>query len=211
MVAALRYLTLLWPGMPWLWLRGSRAGLLLAIAFAVVLDTAILTTWIWSDLVDAGVPIGLWAAAAAVWIIAGVSALSAFPTPLQTRRNAANDGLFVEARDAYLARDWLKAETKLRSLLAVAPTDGEAQLLLATLLRRAGRLTEARTALEKLARSDSGAGWASAIARERARITAVAGRSAETKADPKTDAGPEPAILAIDRPTAEGEPDSVAA
>ena len=45
-MAALRYLTLLWPGMPWLWLRGSRAGLVLALAFAIVLDVAILTTWI---------------------------------------------------------------------------------------------------------------------------------------------------------------------
>jgi len=206
-VAALRYLTLLWPGMPWLWLRGSRAGLVLALAFAIVLDVAILTTWIWSDLVDAGVPIGLWAAAAAVWIIASVSALSAFPTPLRTRRNAATDGLFVEARDAYLARDWLKAETKLRALLVVAPTDGEAQLLLATLFRRAGRLTEARTALDKLARSDSGAAWATAINRERTRIAAGASRPA----DAKPDLGPQPAILALDRPTAEGEPDSLAA
>ena len=26
-----RYLTLLWPGLPWLWLRGSMAGLVLAL------------------------------------------------------------------------------------------------------------------------------------------------------------------------------------
>ena len=42
-----RYLTLVWPGLPWLWLRGSFAGLVLAIAFAVTVDVAILTTFIW--------------------------------------------------------------------------------------------------------------------------------------------------------------------
>ena len=31
-----RYLTLLWPGLPWLWLRGNRAGLVLACAFVLV-------------------------------------------------------------------------------------------------------------------------------------------------------------------------------
>jgi len=54
--------------------------------------------------------------------------------------------------------------------LVVRPTDGEAQLLLGTLLRRVGRLPEARTALEKLARSDAGAPWRSAISRELGRI-----------------------------------------
>ena len=51
-------------------------------------------------------------------------------------------------------------------MLALAPTDGEAQLLLATLLRRVGRTAEAKRALEQLSRSDSGAAWQAAIARE---------------------------------------------
>ena len=69
-----RYLTLLWPGMPWLWLRGSLAGLILALAFAVVLDAAVLSSWIWSEVVDLQVSLGLWTATAAVWILATVSA-----------------------------------------------------------------------------------------------------------------------------------------
>jgi len=85
----------------------------------------------------------------------------------------AADALFVKARDAYLARDWLAAETKLRTLLDLSPIDGEAQLLLATLLRRVGRLEEATTAFEALSRSDAGAPWLPAIARELERITAA--------------------------------------
>lgn len=161
-----RSLTIVWPGLPWLWLRGSVGGLILALAFAVLLDMAIVTTWIWSELVDLRISLGIWTAAIAVWIMATVSAASSFPAPISRNPDAAVDVLFVKARDAYLARDWLTAETRLKAVLALAPTDGEAQLLMATLLRRVGRTTEAKRALEQLSRSDSGAPWQAAIARE---------------------------------------------
>jgi cytochrome c-type biogenesis protein CcmH/NrfG len=90
--------------------------------------------------------------------------------------------LFVKARDAYLARDWLAAETKLRTLLDLSPTDGEAQLLLGTLWRRVGRLDEAAAALQTLSRSDTGGPWQTAIARELERI-ATARRPAEEATD----------------------------
>ena len=162
----LRSLTLLWPGLPWVWLRGSRAGLVLAVAFAICLDMAVVTTWVWTEFVDPRVTLGIWTAAAVIWLVATVSAVAAFPPPLTSRRDAATEQLFVAARDAYLARDWLTAETKLQTLLAISPTDGEAQLLFGTLLRRAGRLNEAKSALEKLARSDAGLPWRHAIGRE---------------------------------------------
>jgi len=168
----LRPLTLVWPGLPWLWLRGSVAGLVLAMAFAVVLDMAILSTWIWSEFLELPLVVGLWAATGLIWAIATVSAVTAFPTPLHAGHDPAADALFAAARDAYLGRDWLAAETKLRSLLTMRPTDGEAQLLLGTLLRRAGRRREARDALDKLSRSDSGAPWRSVIARELALLDA---------------------------------------
>ena len=173
-----RYLTLIWPGMPWLWLRGSFAGLVLALAFAVALDVAVFTTWIWSELVDVRLSLAVWTGTAVVWLIATVSALTGFPPPIPQGRDAATDALFVKARDAYLARDWLAAETKLRALLDLSPTDGEAQLLLATLLRRVGRLEEAAAAFETLSRSDAGAPWLPAIARELERIASARQTSA---------------------------------
>ena len=74
-----RYLTLLWPGLPWLWLRGSMAGLVLALAFAVVLDVALLLSCVWTALVEWEMVLGLWVATGAIWIVATGSALSAFP------------------------------------------------------------------------------------------------------------------------------------
>lgn len=168
-----RSLTLVWPGLPWLWLRGSLAGLALALAFAVAVDVAVFTTFIWTELVDTRTSLALWTATAAVWLVATASAVTGFPPPLPRGRDAATEAVFVKARDAYLGRDWLTAETRLRALLDMAPLDGEAQLLLGTLLRRVGRLDEAEEAVLKLSRSDAGAAWLAEIAGELARITAA--------------------------------------
>jgi tetratricopeptide (TPR) repeat protein len=197
-MAAFRYLTLVWPGLPWLWLRGSRLGLVLALAFAVTLDVAVLTTFIWPELTGLGFSIGLWTATAAVWLVSTASAVSSFPPPIPRVRAEAADGLFVQARDAYLARDWLAAESHLQRLLAIAPTDGEAQLLWATLLRRVGRTAEAREALAKLSRSDSGGRWRAAIDREITVLDAATGPDAAAE-------GPTILRVAAD-PAASGQP-----
>ena len=171
-MAVFRYLTLVWPGLPWLWLRGSRTGLVLALAFAVAVDVGVLTTFIWPELVGLGFTIALWTATAAIWLVSTVSAAATLPRPLPGVRAAAADALFVKARDAYLSRDWVAAQAHLHDLLRIAPTDGDAQLLWATLLRRVGRPAESREALTQLSRSDSGRRWQAAIARELALLDA---------------------------------------
>jgi len=176
----LHRLTLVWPGLPWLWLRGSRSGLVLALAFGMVVDLAIVATFVWSELFDAPVIVGLWAASAAIWVAGTAGGMAAFPVPLPVGQPSAAEALFLSARDAYLARDWLAAEERLRRLLDLSPTDGEAQLLLATLLRRAGRARESRSALEALRRSDCGARWEAEIARELALMATAETASAET-------------------------------
>jgi len=180
-MTSLRYATLVWPGLPWAWLRGSRAGLVIALAFAVSLDVAVVTTFVWPDLVELPFTVAAWTAVAVVWLVSTISAAAAFPPQLARPAPAQVDPLFVKARTAYLARDWVAAETRLRELLTLAPTDGEAQLLLATLLRRAGRLAEASDALTKLSASDAGVRWQAAIAAERKRIAAQ--RRGEPTAD----------------------------
>ena len=162
----LRSLTLIWPGLPWAWLRGSWAGLILATAFAICLNLCIITAWIWTSFIDLEMSFGIWTVTAIIWIVSTVSAVSSFPQPLVSYRDEVTDNLFIDARDAYLAGDWLKAETKIQTILTLSPTDGEAQLLFATLQRRVGRFKEAKKSLEKLARSDSGQPWQHAIQHE---------------------------------------------
>ena len=180
-MTSIRYATLVWPGLPWAWLRGSRAGLVIALAFAVSLDVAVVTTFVWPDLVELPFTVAACTAVAVVWLVSTISAAAAFPPQLARPAPAQVDPLFVKARTAYLARDWVAAETRLRELLTLAPTDGEAQLLLATLLRLAGRLAEASDALTKLSASDAGVRWQAAIAAEHKRIAAQ--RRGEPTAD----------------------------
>ena len=161
-----RSLTLIWPGLPWAWLRGSWAGLILATAFAICLNLCIISAWIWTSFIDLEMTFGIWTATAIIWIVSTVSAMSTFPQPLVSSRDEVTDTLFIDARDAYLAGDWLRAETKLQTILTLSPTDGEAQLLFGTLLRRVGRFVEAKKSLEKLERSDSGQPWQHAICHE---------------------------------------------
>jgi len=198
---ALRYLTLVWPGLPWLWLRGSLSGLVLALAFALSVDMAILATFIWPGLVELRFTLGLWTAVAVIWLISTVSAAAAFPPPIGIPRRDEADALFAQARDAYLARDWVQAEMRLQDLLEIAPTDGEAQLLHASLLRRTGRATDAKKALEKLSRSDSGATWKHEIAAE---LDRLAGPSAAR-------AIAAPAVLPLRDESGEQNPRSAAA
>ncbi len=182
----LRSLTLIWPGLPWAWLRGSWAGLILATAFAICLNLCIITAWIWTSFIDLEMTFGIWTATAIIWIVSTVSAVSTFPQPLVSSRDEVTDTLFIDARDAYLAGDWLRAETKLQTILTLSPTDGEAQLLFGTLLRRVGRFGEAKKSLEKLERSDSGQPWQHAIRHELSLIKRDLQENSE-EIDPSTD------------------------
>ena len=184
----LRSLTLIWPGLPWAWLRGSWAGLILATAFAICLNLCIITAWIWTSFIDLEMTFGIWTATAIIWIVSTVSAVSTFPQPLVSSRDEVTDTLFIDARDAYLAGDWLRAETKLQTILTLSPTDGEAQLLFGTLLRRVGRFGEAKKSLEKLERSDSGQPWQHAIRHELSLIKRDLQENSE-EIDPSTDVG----------------------
>jgi predicted Zn-dependent protease len=138
---------------------------------------------------------------AVLWLISTVSAAAAFPPAIAAPRRDEADALFVQARDAYLARDWVQTEARLQDLLTIAPTDGEAQLLHASLLRRTGRTVDAKKALEKLARSDSGAPWRHEIAAELDRLADSSERHA----------GEEPAVLPLRDESGGQNPRSAAA
>ena len=185
----LRSLTLIWPGLPWAWLRGSWAGLILATAFGICLNLCIITAWIWTSFIDLEMTFGIWAVTAIIWIVSTVSAVSSFPQPLVSYRDEVTENLFIDARDAYLAGDWLKAETTLQTILTLSPTDGESQLLFGTLLRRVGRFKEAKKSLEKLARSDSGQPWQHAIHHELSLINRDFQENQE-EIEPNADVGP---------------------
>lgn len=165
-----------WPGLPGLWYAGRWRGLIVALAFSVLLNFAFLVTFVPSFRVDRLTSGLLWATTAFFWFV------SAWNSHLWAKRVARLpkkedlDRIFVQAQEQYVRGHWVEAERILYGLLDVAPHDPEARLLLVGVLRRSGRSAEALDQLAELAASESSARWAFEIARERLRVKETVGR-----------------------------------
>jgi len=156
----------LWPGLPQIAREGSWAALAVAIGFAALVNLALMATLLWSELFTPEVRNLVWMAVLAIW---GGSAAVCYRWD---RRHAAQreagpaDDAFIEARDHYLKGNWFESEQVLRGLLGENPRDLDAGLMLAALLRRAGRPDEARLELDRLKRLDGFEKWEPEISRE---------------------------------------------
>lgn len=181
----------LWPGLPHLWIEGAWSGLVLAFGFTCLLNLLLLTSLHWTGWLDRGLQVAGWTAIGVVW---SVSAVSARRWTTRRTQSAADDGardLFPQALGEYLKGNWYEAEMVCQGLLRRGPGDVEARLLLATLLRRTRRFSEARGHLDRLGRLETASGWQHEIADEWERL-------AEAEAE------------AIDSPTASAALDDTA-
>lgn len=79
----------------------------------------------------------------------------------------AGDNRFAQAQIEYLKGNWFGAESLLHAILADAPRDAEAQLLLVSVLRHSRRWAAALRRLEQLELLDTSARWRFEIRRER--------------------------------------------
>jgi hypothetical protein len=159
--------TYLWPGLPQLWRYGSWSGLALAVGAGAVLDVVLLVSFGWSELIGRNSRTALWVGFGVSWlVVAGCSAR-------QCGRRAKLDGpdshedAFCRALDHYLKGDYYQAEQVLEGLLRRDLRDLDARLMLATLLRRAGRPDEATQQLDTLARFEGAGKWELEIRTER--------------------------------------------
>ena len=176
----LRWLTLLWPGLPQLWFAGAFSGLAMAAGAALILNLELVASLVWTELFAAEVRwiiaggIGVvWLAAAAVswrWI-AGLR--------LGDMPQAADGDLLNLARGEYLKGNWYEAEAALGRLLDRNLLDVEARLMLASLLGHAGRRPEAVAQLDRLSRMDGAEKWEMEIERLRRRLAAADSTDAE--------------------------------
>jgi heme exporter protein D len=155
----------------------------LAIGFTALVNLAIITLFIWPDLVEGrakwvgGAAIGLlWLAA--LWETRGELRRQAErrraeredridPTQeLEAERQAEADRQLCTAQRMYLAGDWIGTERVLMELIKTNKEDIEAQLLLATVWRHLGRHRPAARRLHRIARLDAATPWRFEIQRE---------------------------------------------
>jgi tetratricopeptide (TPR) repeat protein len=178
-----------WPGLPQLWLRGSWAGLVIAVGFTALVNVLILATCVFHEWIPMEYQLGGGAIVAASWLMGWwqsrwAESAQSIPTQLTTETNeneSASAGnspavgqtidrgeqLYRDAQQAYLRGDWVAAEQLLLKLLKLDDRDAEARLMLATLWRHQGRHREAVRQLDKLSRLEAADRWQNEIAVER--------------------------------------------
>ncbi len=166
---AVSLLTCGWPGLPKLWLRGHWSGLLPAVAFAVLLNTTIVGSFIWPELLARRLVVLCWTLVGASWCL---SVVLGYRQWLALQNNAApsHEDLFLQAQAEYLRGHWFEAEARLRQLLLGDPRDADAHLMLATLFRHTRRYEQAERQLLLLERLDGAEKWSLEIDQERQQL-----------------------------------------
>jgi signal transduction histidine kinase len=179
----------LWPGLPRLWAHGDWVAFFWAAIFAVLLNSALVVTFIWPELVSPMIRVALWSALAAVWLTSAAWYAWRIRFETVSPQQLADLGtLFVQAQDQYLRADWYQAEVTLRRLLRADSQDVDSRLMLATLMRRTGRIDEARRELARLEQLERSEKWQLEIEQERKRMARL---PADGLGDASSDGGEE--------------------
>lgn len=171
-------LWMLYPGLATLWLRGSGRGLAAAAAFCCLLNFALITTFVWPQLLSRSlapwvVPVAAWVSVLWFWMVAArstarfLSQEAARQIPPDEHANH----LLVQAQTEYLKGHLSQAESLLQELVARFPGDCEGRLLLATLCRRIGRASDARKHLAELLELPQAHAWRMEIETEQRELT----------------------------------------
>jgi hypothetical protein len=175
----------LWPGLPQMWRHGAWSGLAVAVGFAAMLNLALATSLVWTELALPAAGSGngyLWLAIGIVWVGAGVFSLGWQRHEAAKDNDATAQDAFRRAMDYYLQRNWYEAERGLAGLLRRSPRDVDARMLLACVLRRTGRLDEAAGELDRLSRTEGSRKWELEIDDERRRLSDAVRRDEDREA-----------------------------
>ena len=159
--------TYLWPGLSLIWRHGSWLGLAIAVGFTALVNLALASSILWSELLTGGVRSLIWAIVGGIWAVSAIFASRWDSRDVRPQKAPPREDCFAQAMDHYLKGNWFEAEYLLSGLLAANPRDVDAGLMLATLWRHTGRLDEAAEGLARLERSEGGKKWEWEIGRER--------------------------------------------
>ena len=175
----LRWIAVLWPGLPQLWLRGDWAALFLAVGFSALINLAVVATWGWTELLTWPLLSVAWAGVVLFWLVSLVSGVAQIAALTRVSSPEVATDLFRAAQGEYLRGNWLEAELVLNELLDYDPQDVDAHLLLATVARRMGRYQEADQRLRHLETRVQAGKWRPEIARESQLLTLAASAAAQ--------------------------------
>jgi tetratricopeptide (TPR) repeat protein len=143
-----------------------------ATAFAALLDLALAASLLWPELLTSRGRIIAWAMVVVFWAGSAATCYRADRRRERSVRSPNHPGrdLFAEALDHYVKGGWFEAERLWVELLRRDPHDADTRLMLATMLRHAGRRDEALRQLDRLERLEGGVKWEWEVRRERDRL-----------------------------------------
>lgn len=158
----------LWPGLRGLWRHGRLSGLVVALLFAAILQTAVLTSLIWPDLIGAAARAVVCFSVVLFWLVFAVPELaqSAVFRRLSVE-SVDREHLFQSAQREYLKGNWFQAETLFERLIRLDAQDVEARFYLATMNRHIDRIDEAQRKLEELESVPAARRWQWEMRQER--------------------------------------------
>jgi tetratricopeptide (TPR) repeat protein len=172
--------SILWPGLPQLWIRGCWLGASTAIGFTILLNLCILTTWVWSEMFPRSIFGLLWLSFVAFWIV-GCYFNTRFLRKLFYITSEENvPDTFHLAQVEYLKGNWFEAEGLLTKLLERNPGDAEAHLLLVSILKMTGHAEEAIEHLEYMTTLNGSRRWQLEISRELSFLKAITKQNAKS-------------------------------
>lgn len=159
-----------WPGLPQIWTGQEWLGLLLAGLFAFTLNLAILTQFVWTEMLSPGVSSFLAALAAIHWL-AALGYTAWWLWRCHPKRYAPDiERLYREASELYLQGQWNEARALYEQVLALDETDADALMQLGTLYLRTDQPTLARRAFRQCLELENGSKWRWEIHQALARI-----------------------------------------
>jgi tetratricopeptide (TPR) repeat protein len=171
-----RWAYCVWPGLPQLWLQGSWSSLGVAASFALVLNLALVSTLVWTELLPPSVRSATWLLAGVMWTASAIASYRWLGTLGFDQADAVADAWYLSGVEEYLKGNWFEAEVTFNRLVARDPRDIEARLMLATLFRHTGRHDEAHAQLDHLQRLAGAEKWRQEVRRELELLAADSGR-----------------------------------
>jgi hypothetical protein len=133
--------------------------------FGLLLNLAVATTFVWTELVSPEVEAAMWMASAFLWFGSLAVAITQGERNRYARSGHGED-LFLAANGEYLKGRFAESAALLQQLIRRNRRDVEARLMLATIRRQENRWEEAKEHLRYLRRLDGAARWEWEIERE---------------------------------------------
>jgi hypothetical protein len=160
-----------WPGLAQIWSGQEVLGVLLGSFFALALNLALVSRFIWIEAFATGWSDFLATLAVFSWLMSFGYTVWWVGLCHPDRHRQEIERLFREAQEAYLQGRWSESKKRIERILARDETDADALMQLGTLYVRTREPSMARRAFLQCLESSQGAKWRWEIQRALARLS----------------------------------------